>query len=192
MTKDEENLVARAQEVWQNILTREAAVPQPPSERGGRAITITVAADIAGLVKDPELVRELVLDFAARDDMGFKKHKQNLEVGDGRDTEYDLYQELLDAVQYNKKAILENDPATGIGHFYVEIYERLIELVAQVKHQLLARPEYEDAMDFKDCSRRTTNDSDNSGCEETSSYQRFDATEGNSGPFPRIFLAGDQ
>jgi len=81
---------------------------QPPSQRGGRSCTILVVQDILSRVTaHQDRAKDVCLDLAARDAMGFKKHKQNLETFDKRDTGMDAYQELLDAAQYLRKLIEE-------------------------------------------------------------------------------------
>jgi hypothetical protein len=48
-------------------------------------------------------------DIRERDAFGVKKYGQRLTPGDGRDGLVDIYQELLDAVVYIRKAIYERD-----------------------------------------------------------------------------------
>jgi len=49
------------------------------------------------------------MDMKARDTFGFKKYKTHLQPFNGRDTLYDIYEELLDAVVYIKTMIYERD-----------------------------------------------------------------------------------
>jgi len=86
-----------------------AATPQPAPVRGGRSCTILVVADLMTFDGIATEVRDAVIvDLIARDEMGFNKYGQNLEVGDGRDTLIDWYQEMLDAAQYGRKFLEEH------------------------------------------------------------------------------------
>lgn len=49
----------------------------------------------------------VIEDLLARDKKGFKKYGKSLTTHDGRDSLWDLYEELLDACQYIRKAIEE-------------------------------------------------------------------------------------
>lgn len=51
----------------------------------------------------------VIRDMAGRDAIGLRKYGRPLQPGDGRDTLWDLYEELLDAVVYLRKAIIERD-----------------------------------------------------------------------------------
>jgi len=87
-----------------------AATPQPDPVRGGRSCTILVVGDLMenrGVGID-NVIAEVIHDLIARDEMGFNKYGQNLEVNDGRDTLIDWYQEMLDASQYGRKYLEEH------------------------------------------------------------------------------------
>jgi hypothetical protein len=99
---------------------------QPDSKRGGRSITILAVADIAKLARRAPSTRlyfELIEDLVARDKQGFDRYGQNLETYDGRKTLADLYQEIVDAIQYARKDIEEQGEAGPI----VPIYGTLIQ-----------------------------------------------------------------
>lgn len=78
-----------------------AATPQPEPKRGGRSCTILCVEDL--LTQWGADGINVVFDLCERDRMGFERYGQNLETGDGRDTLADLYQEILDAIQYGRK-----------------------------------------------------------------------------------------
>ena len=101
-----------------------AATPLRAPGRGGRSVTILVAADVVNRFKDdPEMSRILVNDFVARDKYGYDKYGQNLETHDGRPTIWDLYQELLDGCQYNRKLIEEDAVPPGMDGVYWSLLE---------------------------------------------------------------------
>lgn len=54
----------------------------------------------------------VVADMKERDAMGERKYGRRLRAGDGRDSLTDLYQELLDAAVYIRKAIEERKKET--------------------------------------------------------------------------------
>lgn len=57
-----------------------------------------------------DLVTERVIeDLKARTELGLKKYGRPLTTFDGRKSLQDLYEELLDACQYIKKAIMEEE-----------------------------------------------------------------------------------
>jgi len=130
------------------------SIPEPPPQRGGRAITILVVRDIANKGWDDNVVRDLINDFADRDDMGFAKHHQNLETNDGRFTEKDAYEELLDAAQYYRKMIEESvgDKVT----FAMLMYHEVLNLVhgARVEFNQTTSKEHVDALNWESGGRR--------------------------------------
>jgi len=101
-----------------------AATPLRAPGRGGRSITILVVSDVVNrFVDDPAIARVLVNDFVARDKYGYDKYDQNLETHDGRPTVWDLYQELLDGCQYNRKGIEEDSLPPGMEGVYPALLE---------------------------------------------------------------------
>lgn len=122
-----------------------SATPLRAPKRGGRSITIMVVADVLNLEQDDlGLARLVVNDFVSRDEFGYDKYGQNLEARDGRPTVWDLYQELLDACQYAKKLIIEEDVPSGMEH----IYYSLMALVRDTRKAIHNAYEREDAMDW--------------------------------------------
>ena len=96
----------------ENLSATELRAPN----RGGRSVTILVVADVINCNDDIELSRTIVNDFVMRDEYGYNKYNQNLETNDGRPTEWDLYQELLDACQYARKDIEEGGTIGMLGY----------------------------------------------------------------------------
>lgn len=119
-------------------MTDLTATPLRAPGRGGRSITILVAADVInGFADDPQITRVLVNDFVARDKYGYDKYGQNLECHDGRPTVWDLYQELLDGCQYNRKGIEEDSLPPGME----EVYPALLELTRITRKAIVAMEE---------------------------------------------------
>lgn len=101
-----------------------SAVPLRAPVRGGRSVTILVARDILNAYEDnPTLAKQIVEDIVKRDEYGFEKYGQNLETHDGRPTIWDLYQELLDGVQYTRKLIEEGDCPLSMAKVYPSLLE---------------------------------------------------------------------
>lgn len=67
---------------------------QPKPSAGGQSVTEAV-----------------IQDFQTRRKYGIKKYGQELLTVDGRDTLIEIYQELMDAVVYTKKALMEREKA---------------------------------------------------------------------------------
>lgn len=56
----------------------------------------------------------VIADMCGRDQLGLRKYGRPLLPNDGRDSLQDLYEELLDAAVYIKKAMLERDSAQNV------------------------------------------------------------------------------
>lgn len=56
-----------------------------------------------------EIAPLVVEDIATRINKGQQTYGRPLTTGDGRDTLWDLYEEMLDAVMYCRKLIAERD-----------------------------------------------------------------------------------
>jgi len=123
------------------------AVPLRAPKRGGRSVTILVARDLlnANIEDDPIMAKQLVDDIIKRDEYGYNKYGQNLETNDGRPTIWDLYQELLDGVQYTRKLIEEGN----LPGEMVNVYPTLLELLRIVRLAINNMEGMEDALDWK-------------------------------------------
>lgn len=122
-----------------------SAVPLRAPTRGGRSVTILVANDILGAFEDsPELAKTVVNDIVQRDEYGYKKYGQNLETHDGRPTIWDLYQELLDGVQYMRKLIEEGEMPTSMAN----VYPTLLELTKITRRAIINQDGAEEATNW--------------------------------------------
>jgi len=125
----------------------DVSIPEPAPKRGGRSTTVLVVRDVVERYLSADTVKAVrlfVADFGARDDMGFDKHKQNLETDDGRDSEKDGYEELLDASQYYKKLSIEKPTSRNKA-----MYDAVLDLTFMARNNLIVRQEEFDAMDFE-------------------------------------------
>ncbi len=115
-----------------------AATEQQKPKRGGRSITILVVEDLiddldtSTDVDRVEATHSVIKDLIDRDRMGFDKYGQNLETYDGRVTLLDAYQEILDALQYLRKAI-EEMPRKRLRMMYNEILGHALILSQMLK-----------------------------------------------------------
>ena len=91
------------------------------------------------------MAKQLVDDIIKRDEYGYNKYGQNLETNDGRPTIWDLYQELLDGVQYTRKLIEEGN----LPGEMVNVYPTLLELLRIVRLAINNMEGMEDALDWK-------------------------------------------
>ncbi len=75
----------------------------PPPTDSGEAVTPVLAAWLSEHAP-PELRDALLAGLWARHELGVKKYGQGLMTNDGRKTAVEVWQELLDALQYAQKA----------------------------------------------------------------------------------------
>lgn len=104
-------------------MPNEAATPQPPPQviPDGLCVQDAVIDDLRRLGYP-----EIADDIAARKIVGFQKYGTVLQPFNGRDAAVDAYQELLDAANYFKQAILE-------GRGFVFEYYTVLELLSSVR-----------------------------------------------------------
>lgn len=62
-----------------------------------------------------EVMPLVVADLLRRSAQGARKYGRPLQTHNGRDALWDLYEELLDAVQYLRQAIEERDRGEGVS-----------------------------------------------------------------------------
>lgn len=74
----------------------------------GPAITPMVIDDVRVHTSFTEIADKVVVDLKARETKGIANYGQSLHASNGRDALVDLYEELLDAVQYAKQVVVEN------------------------------------------------------------------------------------
>lgn len=86
-----------------------AAEQLPAPLSGGREVTPVLLAWIAENVTDVGIRDALLFGIAERDTFGRQKYGQPLLTGDGRRTAVEVWQELLDALQYTTKAEMEGE-----------------------------------------------------------------------------------
>jgi hypothetical protein len=101
------------------------ATPQPLPVGGTIDVAIEVAKDLKAM--GLENIAECV---EARIRLGEKKYGTRLKAHNGRDAMTDLFEELLDALNYSKQIQLES--TNGDTYFYPE----LLKLVIKVKASL--------------------------------------------------------
>jgi len=144
-----------------------SATPLRAPKRGGRSITILVARDVLNrFEEDLPLAKQLVNDFAMRDDYGYDKYYQNLESNDGRPTIWDFYQEMLDGCQYMRKLIEEGKMPARMA----SVYPTLLEIVKITRVSIDNEQEGKGALDWS-----ATDEGKNSRdafCERTTNPKR--------------------
>ena len=109
---------------WNNmseVFDPEAGQPLPITTKKSVDVAVEVAADLkkAGL-------SDIAEDVEARIAIGERKYGKRLQSFNGRDALKDLYDELLDALNYSKQLQLE-DKDGG------RVFEELVQLVSTVK-----------------------------------------------------------
>lgn len=128
------------------------AVPLRAPNRGGRSVTVLVVADIMNSEEeDLELARVIANDFVKRDEYGYEKYGQNLETHDGRPTIWDLYQELLDACQYQRKLIEEGEMPVEMA----PVYPTLLYLTRMTRKAIINKEGEAEALTWRKADEET-------------------------------------
>ncbi len=101
----------------------DAAIVQPkPTSKSDDIDVAVVAAD---RLKELGL-NEVAEDIEARIRLGERKYGTRLKAFNGRSAEMDLYQEILDALNYAQQCDIENKPLHGV-------FETLVSLAVEVQ-----------------------------------------------------------
>lgn len=66
--------------------------------------------------RDPEVLEAII----ERKQVGVERYGQALQTNDGRNTLADMVQELLDAIIYAHKGVMESEPKTAAWYLYTE------------------------------------------------------------------------
>ncbi len=103
-----------------------------------------VAGYVIQLLSSPswDFAACLTPDIEARVVSGEKKYGTRLKTNNGRNATLDLYQEILDGVNYAAQNILESATkpnASALAEPYIKIFQQLVEIAVQVKSLLLAQ-----------------------------------------------------
>jgi len=118
----------------------DASKNEPMPKEGGKAV-----------------IFEVIQDFISRAEMGKEKYGQLLKTNDGRNNMMDLYQELIDAVMYCKKQMMEenaDDFVTKIKKVMAEYYDHR---APTVYHNFLKRIFKDELMKLIESFFNTTN-----------------------------------
>lgn len=84
-------------------------------------------------------VDEIVADIKARSNVGLKKYGTRLMTFNGRDPWVDLYQELLDAVQYHTQAVVEDNAKPRRFLVQDQMAFKLVDLLISVRGEINER-----------------------------------------------------
>ena len=99
----------------------DAAAPQPTPVGDGIDVAVVAAERLKTLGLD-----EIAEDIEARIRLGERKYGTRLKAFNGRDAAMDLYQEILDAINYSQQCDIENKPLHGV-------FEILVNLAVEVQ-----------------------------------------------------------
>ena len=89
---------------------------------------VDVAVEVARDLRDQGL-DHIAEDVEARIRLGERKYGTRLKANNGRDAMLDLYQEVLDGVNYSKQLVIE-------GRDDDSFYRSLVDLACMVKNKL--------------------------------------------------------
>lgn len=89
-----------------------------------------VASDLIDWTReaDPEVSEAII----ARKQVGIERYGQTLQTNDGRNTLADMVQELLDAMIYAHKGVMENQPKTTEWYVYADVRYNLNRVLALI------------------------------------------------------------
>jgi len=110
----------------------DAAAPQPMPVGEGVDVAVVAAERLKELGYD-----ELAEDIEARIRLGERKYGTRLKAFNGRDAYIDLYQELLDSINYSQQVIIEHpeqSTVTLVGTPY-SLFGILVVLASEVQKQ---------------------------------------------------------
>lgn len=99
----------------------DAAVVQPKPTTGDIDVAVVAAQKLKALGLD-----EIAEDIEARIRLGERKYGTRLKAFNGRSAEMDLYQEILDSLNYAQQCDIENKPLHGV-------FETLVSLAVEVQ-----------------------------------------------------------
>jgi hypothetical protein len=103
----------------------DAAAPQPTPTGDG----VDVAVVAAERLKEMGL-NEIAEDIEARIRLGERKYGTRLKAFNGRDPYMDLYQEVLDGINYSQQCVIEHPSVDTNGFFHI-----LVTLAVEVQKQ---------------------------------------------------------
>lgn len=93
-----------------------------------------VAHEVTRVLSTDPYTAVLILDIEARVASGEQKYGVRLKTNNGRDVDLDIYQELLDSMNYAMQAFLQ----TGVRD-YLDIFNQATALAVRMKTILSAR-----------------------------------------------------
>ncbi len=99
----------------------DAAASQPIPTGDGIDVAVVAAERLKALGLD-----EIAEDIEARIRLGERKYGTRLKAFNGRSAEMDLYQEILDSLNYAQQCDIENKPLHGV-------FEILVRLAVEVQ-----------------------------------------------------------
>lgn len=105
----------------------------------------------APLAGEQNVIDLVSADFEERASAGLKKYGTLLQVGNGRDALWDLYQELIDACMYVRQAIAEKETDTMDEIVSEQLFIDYFEFMAERIHEWAKRKGFwEDGKDRND------------------------------------------
>jgi hypothetical protein len=101
----------------------DAAAPQPTPTGNGIDVAVVAAERLKALG-----LNEIAEDIEARIRLGERKYGTRLKAFNGRDAYMDLYQEVLDGINYSQQCVIEHPSDEADGFF-----ETLVALAVEVQ-----------------------------------------------------------
>jgi len=99
----------------------DAAAPQPTPTGDGIDVAVVAAERLKAMG-----LNDIAEDIEARIRLGERKYGTRLKAFNGRDAAMDLYQEVLDGINYAQQCDIENKPLQGV-------FEALVGLAVEVQ-----------------------------------------------------------
>ncbi len=109
-------------------LAQLAIEPQPAPQYGNGEIVANDLIDWTIEEQDPEIAEAI----GARKRLGAERYGQALQTNDGRNTLADLVQELLDAMIYAHKGVMESETKTSAWYIYSDARYNLNRVLAMI------------------------------------------------------------
>jgi len=118
--------------------------PKPIRDPRSKPVTKTIQRNLSNFSYDKEIWSRIIQDLEVRERKGIETYGDTLHSFNGRDALWDLYEELLDALQYAQQTRMEGLPNS------VVIYSSVENLVLMVTHELVERIKNERANEVRE------------------------------------------
>lgn len=115
--------------------------PMPVRQPGMPAVWLTIIEELSTCQHEDTVLDQIVQDMRERNDIGTQRYGGPLLAHDGRNSMVDAYQELLDALVYTRKALMElpEDGGTYVRWALHNVYDETMKSVRIMRVAIIAK-----------------------------------------------------